>query len=68
MYPGEIVNRIPAALDQRQDTIQSAFASGDSEGSARFKAKMSQSDDVRKIKAAKAFVVRDIHEYSISAN
>jgi hypothetical protein len=57
LNPGEIVNRIPATLDQRQNTIQSAFASGNPEGSARLKAELSQADDIRKIKAAKAFVV-----------
>jgi len=33
---GEIVNRISATLYQLQDSIQSALASGNSEGSARF--------------------------------
>jgi hypothetical protein len=65
---GEIVNRIPATMDQRQDSIQSALTSGDSKRGARFKAKLSQTNNVGKIKAAKAFVVRDVHEYSICAN
>ncbi len=64
----EIVNRIPATLYKRQYPIQAALASGDSEGSARLKTDVSQADDVGKIKAAKGFVVRNVHEDSIWLN
>jgi hypothetical protein len=66
--PREIVNRIPATLYQCQYPIQSALASRNSEGSAWFKSKLSQSNDVGKIKAAEALIVGNIYEYSIWLN
>jgi hypothetical protein len=60
LNPREIVNRISATLYKRQNPFESTLASGDSKGGAWFEPKLSQSDDVRKIKAAKAFVVGDI--------
>jgi len=62
------MDRVPAALNQRQNSIQSTLASRNSESRARFKTKLSQANNVSEIEAAKAFVVGDIHEDSIWAN
>ena len=62
------MNRIPAALYKRQDPVEPTLASRDSEGSARVKAKVSQTNYIGKVQAAESLVVRNVHEYSIWAN
>ena len=62
LHAGEIVHRIPAALDQLKSTVQPAFAARDFERRPGDHAQGSQTCDVRKKQVHKGRVVWNVEE------
>ena len=68
LYPGKVMNRIPAGLNQFENSLEPAFVARNAKCRPRNEPERSEPHDVGEIQIFKLLIVRNIEETGVRLN